>query len=246
MRDLNPSVNTLFKVSLLLLALSIHNAKAETAMDGLYGQIGIGLSRPSLTIESTALSLPSTAYAITPWISNNTSLSGVLSLGYQRSLTNLFSLGINLDIHPLAQSSRSYGLNINTPSPLTLTGAYKSLNANSLSLTPGLLLSPNSMAYVKWGYQWGSVEKNYTINSSPFATTTQDINNYGTILGVGYKKILANSWYGFTEFTTTILNNVSNTNSIPVSVNGHNLIATYTAISGGAYYNFTLGLGYKF
>ena len=231
-------------VLVILLFLIISSARAESLFEGFYEQIGVGFSKTNFNLSTTPLSLSTNNFATTPNVSNNSNLSGVFTAGYFKTIKDGYLLGLNIDVHPFTSPSNDYGVSIATrPSAITVAGNFQNQGNFAISLIPAIEISPSALAYFKLGYVWGSVQKNYTVTTPASVTSfNQSVNLNGTTIGVGYKRIITDKWYGFTEMNYVHKNDFAQQNTVTMA----NTTANYSATSGGYYVNALIGLGYHF
>ena len=232
---------------LMLLTFTLPAAVAQNKFEGLYEQVGIGFSKTNLNISSTPLSLASGQQiaTITPSISDSTSLSGVITGGYLKAINDDFLIGVSLDVHPVKSSNNNYGLFISAPASTSISGKLQNKGNYSISLTPAWVMTPNSLAYLKLGYVWGTVEKSYTVTPptpAPVTNVNQGITLRGSEIGLGFRSLISNQFYAFSEFN--FVNKTDNNQSNSITLSGRQ--ANYSVSSGGSYYNALVGIGYCF
>ena len=225
---------------LIFLGTFISSAQAESQFEGWYGQAGVGANEPNLNLSSTPLvnSTPPYSHSITTHVTNSSNLSGVITVGYLKTIRDAFLFGVSLDAHPFVSPANSYALAISQP-VITVNGEFQNQSNYALSMTPTWQISPSSMTYLKLGYVWGSVAKNCTTTrNGASVAASQTINLSGTNVGIGFRHILSGQIYAYTELNAVYKNDNVQTNTSPAG--------SYTATSGGSYYNAIFGIGYRF
>jgi len=231
-------------ILVILLSSVIYPVYAESQFEGFYEQIGVGLNKTNFNLSTTPVSVLTNNLATTPTISNSTNISGAFTFGYLKTIKENYLLGLNLDAHPFSSPSNSYGVSIATrPTATTVAGSFQNQSNFTISLIPAIQISPSELAYLKLGYVWGSLQKNYTVKT-PTSTNTvdQSVNLSGTAIGVGYKRFISDQLYGFTEMNYVHKNDYTQSNTLQIA----NISASYSATSGGNYVNALFGLGYRF
>jgi len=226
----------------------ISNTSAESKFEGIYGQIGAGINKTNFNLSSTPLSVSTYSFAVTPSIDNSTNISGVFSAGYLKTIHENLLLGISLDAHPFGSPANNYGLSIATlPTATTVSGSFRNQGNYTFNITPAWEINSDSLLYVKLGYVWGTVQKDYTITTSTSTTSSsQTANLTGNDFGIGFKNIISNQVYWFTEVNYVTKKAVTQSNSFPVTIAGHSLTASYSGTAAGSYYNALVGLGYRY
>ena len=199
------------KMKLLVVAAATtiaSSAMAQSAFQGAYGQIGIGYQSSKgktdvpITFDST------------------NGFASTVAAGYNFSVSKEFLLGIGAEYSfvPTSNANLSY-----TDSDTGLPGKeqYKNQNTYNIFLSPGYVLSKDSLAYAKVGY---------TGTTYKFSSGGSD-NLSGYSLGLGYKQIINGGLYGFAEGNYLSYGNKTTDSGIKLSGNSMNLL---------------VGLGYKF
>jgi len=233
---------------LVLLLLTSSALHAESQFEGFYEQAGIGFTKTNFNLTTTPLTVSTYSFPTSTSVNNTTNLSGELSAGYFKTIKNNFLLGLMVDAHPFASPTNDFGVSIaTTPTASTVSGGLKNQGNMALNLTPAWEITAESLAYLKLGYVWGTIQKNTTLTSTSGVTTsTQSLNLTGTNFGFGFKRIIDNQLFAFTEINIVYKNDSTQANSIPITLAGHSLTANYSATAGGSYYNALVGLGYRF
>lgn len=196
---------------------------AQSVFTGFYGQVGVGYEN----------SVPSysggTLYGITPGplysygISGGTteSFSGTVALGYYLPVIDTFLLGIGAEYSPV--QSNSSNATVTIPAlKYTESQSIRKNNSYNLFLSPAYVIDKEKLTYAKVGY-----------TGATFEIGGYDISYYGYSLGLGYRQIIQDNWYGFAEV------NYSSYGNQNIASNG----------SGTASFKVTnalLGVGYRF
>ena len=167
------------KIKLLVAAaatIMAGTAMAQSAFEGAYGQLGIGYQSSKPKTDSSEESYSST-----------TGFASVIAAGYNFQVTKDFLLGIGAEYSFLPTSQANL---TDTDDGVTLTEKYKNQNTYNIFLSPGIVISKDSLAYAKVGYT-GTSYKNETEG------ITDNLQGYS--LGLGYKQIIRGGLYGFAE-----------------------------------------------
>ena len=199
------------KIKLLVAAaatIMAGTAMAQSAFEGAYGQLGIGYQSSKPKTDSSEESYSST-----------TGFASVIAAGYNFQVTKDFLLGIGAEYSFLPTSQANL---TDTDDGVTLTEKYKNQNTYNIFLSPGIVISKDSLAYAKVGYT-GTSYKNETEG------ITDNLQGYS--LGLGYKQIIRGGLYGFAEGNYFSYNNKTTACGNRLSGNSMNLL---------------VGVGYKF
>lgn len=199
------------KIKLLVAAaatIMASSAMAQSAFEGAYGQLGIGYQSSKPKTNSSEESYSST-----------TGFASVIAAGYNFQVTKDFLLGIGAEYSFLPTSQANL---TDTDDGMTLTEKYKNQNTYNIFLSPGIVISKDSLAYAKVGYTGTSYK-----NESEGITD----NLQGYSLGLGYKQIIRGGLYGFAEGNYFSYNNKTTACGNKLSGNSMNLL---------------VGVGYKF
>ena len=199
------------KIKLLVAAaatIMAGTAMAQSAFEGAYGQLGIGYQSSKPKTNSSEESYSST-----------TGFASVIAAGYNFQVTKNFLLGIGAEYSFLPTSQANL---TDTDDGVTLTEKYKNQNTYNIFLSPGIVISKDSLAYAKVGYTGTSYK-----NESEGITD----NLQGYSLGLGYKQIIRGGLYGFAEGNYFSYNNKTTACGNKLSGNSMNLL---------------VGVGYKF
>jgi len=216
------------KMSVLALALTgiaASSAMAQSkvnAWEGAYGQVGVGFGvfTPKIGSGTAVTGVPASyqAYGYPATVSQNASASSVnnvntglanLAAGYNFGINETWILGLGATYYPGASSSATGTLSVASTtmtspygaavgSPATVPGGssvatYNVKNLYSIVLTPGYAIDKARLAYAKVGYTGA------TIGLSGPTLAYQSTNLTGYTLGIGYKQMFTESFYGFGE-----------------------------------------------
>jgi opacity protein-like surface antigen len=204
---------------------------------GAYGQIGIGYQSASPSFSNT--SLTSAGQTLTPNISasNGTGFTGAISAGYNFQLAPHFLLGLGVDFNPIASPNATA-----TASYKGIQGSYQQSasvhinNSLNLFVMPAIALDPSKLLYGKVGYSGASANGVDT-----------DFYMAGYSLGLGYKQIIKNGWYGFGEFNYANYGSLSRSiTGTLVSPTGLRTAATLSSTVSASSSNLLIGIGYQF
>ena len=234
-----------FTCGSVIVSALVQQVHAQGQFEGFYGHVGVGMNKTNLNLSSTSFTVPVNpfSYSTTSSINNSSNLTGEVTAGYLKQINDRFLLGVNLDAHPFSSTANTYGLSIATPRVTTVAGSLQTRNNYTVSITPAWETTPDSLAYLKLGYVWGSVDKNYTTtNNGASSYASQSIDLSGTALGAGFKYIVTSHIYSFTEFNYVFKKD--NTQSISRTTAG--VTGNYAATVSGSYYNGLIGVGYLF
>lgn len=227
---------------------------AQSAFEGAYGQLATGYennaySNLSGTGSNTSQAVPDT------WSTGNQSSSGapfIIGLGYNFAVSPKWLVGIGADYSAISQQTSTYssysptgGLN-NVPA--TIKGfQLQTSNRVNIFLTPGYVIDKDKLVYLKAGYSSASMKETYpnTITKSTGTTaltawsTSPSATINGYLLGLGYKQMIANGFYGFTEanYMSYGKPSFSSVNGLTYTVTNSPSLSTYQAL---------VGVGYKY
>ena len=235
---------TPFAVHLASTLIMMSAASAESKFEGIYGQIGAGMTQTNFTLSSTPLTVTTHSFSTTPYIENSSKGTGIITAGYLKTIKENLLLGVSLDAHPFGSTANNYGISIATlPTSSTVSGNFRNNGNYTFNITPAWELNPDSLIYLKLGYIWGSVQKDYTITTSTSTTSTSQTSSLsGSDLGIGFKNILSDQVYWFTEFNYVTKKALTQSTSLTTLLG----TASYSGTAAGSYYNALIGLGYKF
>lgn len=226
------------KVKLLVVASTLLvtcSAMAESAFEGAYVQLGIGfdqnsISSSSLTENGSPDTLPS---------SNGGSFAGVIGLGYNFKLNENFLFGVGADYGFVPSSSFNGG----DSSTLWFSGAQTKIsNRYNIFVTPSYVIDQNKLAYLKVGYSSQSVKvTDLTPDLGTYGETIGSGRANGYVLGLGYKQMVYNGFYGFGEANYY---SYSGASFAGTTLSDGSVISGYSPKTSA--YQFLVGVGYKF
>lgn len=209
------------KIALSLGALISASAMAQSSFEGAYGQFGIGYQ--SSKMSTTGGVYQGTSY--TNFTTNANSFSAAIGAGYYFPVTQSFLLGVGADFSPIKGSQGTDNVSISGYN--TVSGNFYQKTAFSAFVSPALAISKNQLAYAKVGYGGA----NFQTGNGAFGYGTSVYSGY--LLGLGYKQMIANNWYGFGEVNYVAYGSQSDGGG----ATGTNKYTTTSAL---------VGLGYKF
>lgn len=206
------------------------SAIAQSAFEGVYGQVGIGYENISASFTGGTLTTANGSASYTTNANNNNSFTGVVSLGAYFPVTQSFLLGLGAEYSPIESSSSNYTFSVPSNS-YSETGSIKKQNSYNIFLSPAYAIDKDKLAYLKAGFTGASVKS--TAQDGATATT----NYTGYSLGLGYKQIISGGLYGFGEVNYYSYGSQNDTSDSSATLSGTNK-ANST--------NVLVGLGYKF
>lgn len=220
---------------LVILVVGIFGAvsvSAQSKFDGVYGQVGVGYENASPSY-SVSGSLNGVNVPTSTNISNSNSVTGVVTVGFMKSITKDFLLGLGVDYSPVAGKKSNYSANAFGGS--IYKGEYSKESSYNIFLSPATPIGADGLLYGKVGYTGSTVK-----DDSGSGVTSIDYSGYS--LGVGYKQIIQGGLYGFGEF------NYMNYGNHTINQSGSYLGAPFRAnvTSSSNAYNLIAGIGYKF
>jgi hypothetical protein len=153
----------------------------------------------------------------------------IIGLSYGFKLTDQFVVGLGLDYNLTTSSIVSQCRGCLPPAAVT----QKVSNRYSLYVAPGFSLSSTSLVYVKFGYTQASMSH----SASDGTVLTGGPSKGGWLTGLGYKRFITDSVYGFAEYSSA-----------------QNSAGKYTSTADGNNWDsgklktesFLVGAGYKF
>jgi hypothetical protein len=197
------------KIKLLVAAAATVMAgsvMAQSAFEGAYGQLGIGYQSSKAKTDVPVTFDSSTGFAST------------VAAGYNFSVSKEFLLGIGAEYSFVPTSEANYTF---SDDGVTQTSEkYKNQNTYNIFLSPGIVISKDSLAYAKVGY---------TGTTYKFPANNYNLTGYS--LGLGYKQIIQGGLYGFAEGNYFSYGNKTIEEGIKINGNSMNLL---------------VGVGYKF
>ena len=230
------------------------SAMAQSAFEGAYGQLGSGYENNSYsnlsgTGSNTSQAIPDS------WSTGNQSSSGaplIIGLGYNFSVSPKWLLGLGADYSAISQQTSSYSSYSPTGGvnnvPATINGfQLQTSNRVNVFVAPGYVIDKDKLVYLKAGYSSASLKETYpnTITKSTGTTaltawsTSPSATINGYVLGLGYKQMIANGFYGFAEanYMSYGKPSFSSVNGLTYTVTNSPSLSTYQAL---------VGVGYKF
>lgn len=223
----------------LLIATSLivacTSAGAKSAFEGFYGQVGVGYQSISPSTGSGNVQTSGGSYSVTSAGVNSSNFTGTVGVGYLASVTDNFLLGIGAEYSPIK------GATTNTINSGGGTGTYQTQNSYAIFVAPAVALEKDKLLYAKVGFASASTTTKDTLPYDTGGDAT--FTNQGYILGLGYKQIIQNGFYGFVE------GNYSAFRSVNYNISGTNAGTPYVGnnTTGSINtYNFLVGVGYKF
>jgi len=213
-------------------------AMAQSAFEGFYAQVGIGLNEAMPKADNVSLTVNNGPfagqYARNTSYSNTAAFTGAVTLGYNYAINKDFLLGLGVDYSPVAGKTGN----------ATTVGAagvktyytYKTLNHFNVFLSPAYAVDKDKLIYGKVGYSQSETQVDFESLDSPNHTSS------GYVLGLGYKQIIKGGFYGFAEGNYFVYNpstySVSSTSAGVSFTSSQNISSTS--------YNLLVGVGYKF
>jgi outer membrane immunogenic protein len=207
----------------------VGTANAQSAFEGFYGQVGVGYESVSASDKGGTFTSGGTTSSLNRNLSNASGFTGSIGLGYTAYLTKSYTLGIGAEYYPI--SSQNAGYTFTIPGVTSGTGQWSKENSYNIFLSPGVVVSKDSLAYAKIGYSGAQTKSNVTGSSSG------TVNYTGYSLGLGYKQIINGGLYGFAEGNYFSYGDQSSTTVTT---------GTSTTKTGLSSYNFLVGVGYRF
>ena len=239
------------KISLLLATIAgfaatgaMAQSKAN-AWEGAYGQLGVGYGNFAPSIDNgTAViktgrpaPFPATLSGTTSATNVNNINTGLVSLaaGYNFGINKDYVLGIGLTYYPGASSSATGTLNTlyNGNVLASTTATYNIKNLYNIFLSPGYVIDKDRLAYMKIGYTGATIGLSSPIIAYNTASLT------GMMVGIGYKQMFNDKWYGFGEI------NYASYGSQSASITTTTGTAVTTNIKGTGT-DVIVGVGYRF
>ncbi len=223
----------------LLIATSLlivcSGASAQSSFEGFYGQVGVGYQSVSPSTGSGNIQTSGGSYSVTSAGVNSSNFTGTVGVGYLASVTGNFLLGFGAEYSPIKGATTNI---INSGGG---TGTYQTQNSYAIFLAPAVALEKDKLLYAKVGFAGASTNFKDTL---PYDTGGDGtFTNQGYVLGLGYKQIIQNGFYGFVEGNYSSLRSVNFNNSGTNA--GTPYVGNNTTGSINTY-NFLVGVGYKF
>ena len=235
-------------------AVLASSAMAQSAFQGFYGQLGTGYESDrysNLNMTGKLVGSPNENYTVSN--QNTAAVPLVAGLGYNIAATQQWLMGIGVDYSAISSSTSTY----TATNPAGNNGAGVTFNNMKLQtskrynifLTPGYVIDKDKLAYFKAGYSSVSIQQtypsSYTASGVSTATTwsagSPSSTVGGYILGLGYKQMIANGFYGFAEANYMSYSKASFSSSIRGG-DGY----TMTSSPSLQTMQLLVGVGYKF
>ena len=230
------------------------SAMAQSAFEGFYGQIGTGYesnNASSLNTTGTNVSPPNDA-----WNVSNQSFGGVpavVGLGYNFSVAPQWLIGIGADYSAINQKSSNFNYTsggASTNGSATYGSSLQTSNRFNIFVTPGYAIDKDKLVYLKAGYSSVSLKQNFPSSYTnapgqtpiPYSTPSQTNTLSGYVVGLGYKQMIANGFYGFGEANYMSYSSASFTSSAGTGNNKY-VLSNSPSLSS---YQLLGGVGYKF
>ena len=214
-------------------AVSAQSSKFQ----GPFLQFGIGYEVSSPERDSSTLSINGRSIPVSSSSSNTDSFAGVISAGWYQDVAKGFLIGVGVDYSPFAGSTGTQTVSTSTAPPgqsiVTNTYNYQKKNSYNIFISPAMTVGENGLAYAKVGYTGAKY--------STYDSLTYNFTGYS--LGLGYKQVFSDGWYGFIE--ANYADYGSQTASTIDYVGGLGTLAA-TGTNNMIDYNILVGLGYKF
>lgn len=212
---------------------------AQNAFEGMYGQLSTGYENNT----ARSAQLTGTDNGGVPNLSNSANPNSgasplVVGLGYTFLIENKYTLGLGLDYSALSQDTAVTGFYYPGVSAAVYDYKYSISNRINIFIAPGLAIDKDKLAYFKLGYSTQNVQYSQT-NCCSSPSNKAQISGYG--LGLGYKQMIANGFYGFTEVNYYSYGSVGIASAYSDGPGG-----TVSSSPNFNAYNFLLGLGYRF
>ncbi len=227
------------------------SAFSDSAFQGFDGQISTGYESNSFSsIKPSWNNVASGGFFNGNGTARNQNASGmplVLGAGYFHEIRDKFLLGIGIDYSPLPQSTGNFGHTSTRFDGLVFPWdnmSYRVSNRVNVFLMPGYAFDTDKLGYLKLGYSTQQLK--YTQQADPKVGFTSGFSSSaslsGFIVGLGYKQVVRDGFYGFAE-----ANYISYARR---TVSGSGLAITETIDVSSSpsvrAYNFLAGIGYKF
>ena len=235
------------------IALASMTAIAQSAFEGFYGQIASGYEKnnfsninpnwANLTQGGILYSISSSAP------SQGTSGAPIpIGIGYLKSITNSFLLGVGIDYSPTSQQTGNFSHNSIRSDGITFpfnNMSYKVSNKLNVYFLPSYAFDKEKLGYLKLGYstQQLQYQQNSDVESSGLEsgfTSKKNMNGY--VLGLGYKQIIQGGFYGFAEgnfysYSKATLTGYGTAQGSTIGMSSSPSINSY---------QFLVGVGYRF
>lgn len=234
----------------ILFAVSASPIFAQSAFEGFYGQIATGYEKNSYGSINPSWSA-STGVTGTGSAPNQSSSGAplILGLGYNYAVSSEYLVGVGFDYSALSQNTSNFSQtstsDLGTTSPIA-NMSYKVSNRMNLFVTPSYVINSDSLVYLKAGYSMQQLQYSQGIDSNPFINITSGFNSTknvnGYILGLGYKQMIMNGFYGFAEANYFSYSKAS----VSGTAMAKTIAVALTSSPSLNAYNLLVGVGYKF
>ena len=225
------------KLKFLVAASTIVLANASFAQQskfqGAFGQLGLGYESVSQTQQSATGAANFTPVPVNTSSNNANGMTGTFALGWYQNIGKGFLMGVGAEYSPFAGSAANKTATVQV-GPMVISNDYRWQKQESYNifLSPAMTVGTDGLAYAKIGYTG--------VKATDFTTRTDNLTGYS--LGVGYKQLFADGWYGFIEFNYANYGKATMTVTDPPG--GPRFDGTAT--NGLATYNGLAGIGYRF
>jgi hypothetical protein len=244
----------LFVIAITLIATT---ASAQSAFEGFYGQIASGYESNQVSNLNATGTYAGTDYSGLPadvlGASNQTFGSSplIIGIGYNFSVASSWLLGLGVDYSALSQKSSIFS----QPVTSGIIGIGATFSGNQLTvsnrfnifLAPGYAIDKDKLVYLKAGYSSVSLKEGMPTSVSaegsaslPFTSQTQTLSGY--IVGLGYKQMIADGFYGFAEANYMAYGQKTFSSSFNSGPDSY----TYANSPNLSSYQALVGIGYKF
>lgn len=240
------------KTILFLLFFISTSSYSKEQFEGFYTQIGSGTERNSIS-EVNASSVTTFNAGVT---SDNYSMGKKYirgapihgALGFNFRVSPKWRLGVGAEYSHLSKKSLGetlVGSNTGNFIPNVQVGVQGRYN---VFITSGLVVDTNKLLYIKAGYSRQKLILTEPGNTSgfqrdPAASVTDHMNGY--ILGLGYRQMLTENFYGFAE-ANYMKYRKADLNLSTVANDGTYRVQTSGINPKTSAYNLLVGLGYDF
>ena len=233
---------------------------AQSAFEGFYGQIATGYEGNTASNLNSTVTNTTSPGAYDGFSGSNHTFGGaplVLGLGYNFSVASNWLLGIGADYSALGQKSSTFSQALTSGADYPYQGST-AFNGSQLTLSnrlniflaPGYAIDKDKLVYLKAGYSSVSLKETMPSsltqldtpvnNTFSFPSQTQTLSGY--IVGLGYKQMIANGFYGFAEANYMAYGQKTFTSPFTSSGTTINLSNSPNLSS----YQALVGVGYKF
>ncbi|QWD35726.1 porin family protein [Polynucleobacter paneuropaeus] len=209
-------------IAAVAIGLLAGSASAQSAFEGFYGQIATGYENNTVASSSPVVSgtngtAPSSSSGNAP---------AIIGLGYTFMIDPTYSLALGADYSILSQ-------NTNNIQATNSNGQYyyQVSQRTNFFIAPGYNLAKDKTVYIKAGYSMENIQA----KPAGGGTGTNSSNIGGYLVGLGYKQMIADGFYGFAE------GNYMSYSKPVLTASG------FSANTGTpSAYTLLVGLGYKF